>query len=144
MEITVTDSVKTHTLNDNAVKQPLKFNSVIIIDDNELDLFITEKLLCYGATVNRIQKEKDPLDALESIKINGLPDLILLDVHMPAICGFRFLDTLKEFCDDIRSKTKIVLMSAFFLHEPELKKKAASCPFIYRFMDKPLEVEKLI
>lgn len=63
---------------------------IFIIDDNELDLFITGKILSVKGYTN-VRTFSSPLEALGEIEENNVPDLIFLDLNMPLMDGFKFL-----------------------------------------------------
>ena len=79
----------------------MKFNNVFVVDDDKIHHFIIKKLL----ESNNINIEpvffENGLDAINDLKgkINNggiLPDLILLDINMPVLDGWQFLE---EFMD---------------------------------------------
>ena len=73
-----------------------KIKSVILIDDNEIDNFINRKILeNYGVT--NILTFTSANDALSYLKQSaGSPELILLDLYMPVMNGFEFIDEFKK------------------------------------------------
>jgi len=67
--------------------------TLMIIDDNEmmrefLSVYLKEKYL--------VQAFENPLLALKSLNINAAPDLMLLDLNMPELSGFEFLEMIKK------------------------------------------------
>ena len=75
----------------------MKFNKVFVVDDDKIHHFIIRKLL----ESNNIDIEptffENGLDAINDLKekINNgdsLPDLILLDINMPVLDGWQFLE----------------------------------------------------
>lgn len=126
----------------------LSYKSVLIIDDNELDLFITERLLRNGARVGSLHAVQDPLNALTSLKSVKssveMPDLIILDLKMPGFDGFAFLKGLSEFQKDLVRTCRVMVLSAYFELEPELVEKTKDYPFVTRYLKKPLDVMDLL
>ncbi|WP_293893840.1 response regulator [Flavobacterium sp.] len=75
----------------------MKFNNVFIVDDDKIHHFIIKKLL----ESNTIDIEsiffENGLDAINDLKekisnCGILPDLILLDINMPILDGWQFLE----------------------------------------------------
>ena len=95
-----------------------KFKDVFVVDDDKVYHFIIKKLL----TKNNIDVKPsfylNGLEAIEEIKGKiklgtSLPDLILLDINMPIMDGWQFLDELKKTNDLVDKKnTTIYLVSS--------------------------------
>ena len=125
----------------------LKFNSVLIIDDDEMDLMITERLLLNKANVKKVYKETNPLNALDFIKSvknkKDLPEIILLDLRMPGFDGFAFLEELAACPLHITSACRVLILSAYFQLEPELIDLTRKYSFVYQHLAKPLDIYQI-
>lgn len=123
-----------------------KYKTVMVIDDNQIDLYIAEmvmsttkfaeKVICMGSA-------KEALDYL--IPLNDRPDevphLIFLDINMPEMTGFDFLNEYKNLPEAIRKKC-IIMMLTTSLDEND-RKQAEGNVFVQRFLNKPLDREKI-
>jgi CheY-like chemotaxis protein len=70
-----------------------------------------------------------------------LPDYILLDINMPIMNGWEFLDEYKRLNLDPLGKSKIfIISSSVFSNDIN---KARSYPLVKDFISKPLNVEKI-
>ncbi len=94
-----------------------KFKDVFVVDDDKVYHFIIKKLL----TKNNIDITPsfylNGLEAIEEIKGKiksgtSLPDLIFLDINMPIMDGWQFLDELKKTNDIVDKNTTIYLVSS--------------------------------
>ncbi|MDX2188729.1 MAG: response regulator [Bacteroidota bacterium] len=90
---------------------------VLLVDDNETDNFISEKIIemsGFSDTVIAVDSGSGALEYLESNKNNPdkIPDVIFLDINMPYVDGFVFLFEFEKFPDSIKKKCKIVILSS--------------------------------
>jgi CheY-like chemotaxis protein len=116
--------------------------SVMLIDDNEIDIFINKRLLEFNNFSRNILSACSGREALELLKNNqNLPDVIFLDLNMPVIDGFRFLKELTTLPDGVKGSVQVVVLSS-----SENKKdirRASSNPVVVEYIAKPLTHEKI-
>jgi len=126
-----------------------KFNTALIIDDNEMDLMIAEWSVnrAFGIKEENIYKKREALKAIDFLRSidnkEELPDIIILDIRMPEIDGFEFLREFVNCPNQITSHCKILLASAYFSEYRDLFERSKNYPFLITFIDKPLSPEKL-
>ena len=79
-----------------ASRYSTKLKSVILIDNNDIDNFINQKVLenIGVADILVFTKTSDALNYLKQTE--NIPQLILVDIYLPFMDGFEFLDKLKE------------------------------------------------
>ena len=130
--------------------QIIELNSILLVDDDETALFLAEHLLAKEAKVETIHQHVSPAEALAllhemSRKPGQFPDCILLDVQMPVMNAFGFLEKAEQLPGFTRSGCCVVLISAFFdyFEGPEIREKAKKHPCVTGFMEKPFTIEKL-
>ncbi|OFY85898.1 MAG: hypothetical protein A3F72_08170 [Bacteroidetes bacterium RIFCSPLOWO2_12_FULL_35_15] len=115
-----------------------KIESAIVIDDNDINNFITQMMLAsYGVTT--IITFECAVNALTYLKKTEIKyQLILIDIYMPTIDGFEFIEMFYELKLN-KHHGEICLLSASLalLH----KKKAEEMKI--KFFDKPLTIENL-
>jgi len=119
---------------------------VMIIDDSEIDRYLHERIIKNGLFAEEIITFNSATKAiayLESIKKDAdkLPDVIFLDIHMPVMNGFDFLDAFLKFPENVKDLCKIVMLSSTLSHEDHLRMKGY--PIILKFFNKPLSEEML-
>ena len=121
--------------------------SILLVDDDEINNFISIKLIkkaientSISACLNgRFAIEE--LVEIQKIDPNKLPDFILLDINMPIMNGWEFLDEYKRLNIDPLGKTRIyIISSSVFSNDIN---KARSYPLVKNFISKPLSVEKI-
>jgi len=71
----------------------MKTAGILVVDDNDANVRILERLLTKNGFVN-VMTTTDPYEAL-SLHESHEPDLLLLDLHMPTLDGFSVLERLK-------------------------------------------------
>lgn len=88
---------------------------ILIIDDNQMNLLLARKILSDEYNVSVVSSAKAGLIFLEET----IPDMILLDLHMPEIDGFQFLEIIKR--DDRFKEIPIICLTADDDHDSELR-----------------------
>ena len=121
--------------------------SVLLVDDDEINNFISIKLIKKALLNTEIMaclNGKYAIEQLSDIQKkdpNKLPDYILLDINMPIMNGWEFLDEYKRLNLDPLGKSKIyIISSSVFSNDIN---KARSYPLVKDFISKPLNVEKI-
>lgn len=94
-----------------------KFKDVFVVDDDKVYHFIIKKLLVKNNININPSFYMNGLEAIEEIKGKiklgrSLPDLILLDINMPIMDGWQFLDEFKKTNRVATEKTTIYLVSS--------------------------------
>ena len=95
-------------------------------------------LMVLGSLGFQIETATDGEDGLHKVKTNR-PDLILLDLRMPKIDGFEFLEILKQ--EDTLKDIPVIVVSAWA--GKNQKEKAAQAGAI-DFISKPYDLDRLI
>ncbi|WP_183567238.1 response regulator [Mucilaginibacter sp. SP1R1] len=121
--------------------------SVLLIDDDEINNFISIKLIKKALLNTEIMacvNGKFAIDQLSEIQRKDpdkMPDYILLDINMPIMNGWEFLEEFKRLNIDPAGKSQIyIISSSVFSNDIN---KAKSYPLVKDFISKPLNVEKI-
>jgi CheY-like chemotaxis protein len=123
------------------------YKKVMVIDDTEMDRFIANRVLRkynFADEVICVDSARAGLDYLLQYidDLNELPQLIFLDIRMPEMDGFGFLEKYASLPDVIKEKSIVMMLSTSL--DPVDHEKAKENPFVTRFLNKPLTKDKLI
>lgn len=117
-----------------------KYQNVLLIDDNEIDNFINERIISTSYFAKNIIVKKSAQDALNYMKEirneKDLPEIIFLDLNMPVMDGFGFLQEFAKMEDKIKNHCKVVVLSSSI--SPEDIDRASTNPYVFKYLNKPL------
>jgi len=105
--------------------------NILSVDDDFINLKLVGSILKKNSHVNRVIEALNGLDALEKLKQNDDVNLILLDMVMPVMDGFKFLDNL--FANDKLKNIPVIVLTT-----DETKRHEAYERGIYDFIVKPI------
>ncbi|MEO8886337.1 MAG: response regulator [Mucilaginibacter sp.] len=112
------------------------YNTCLLIDDNYIDNIVTRKLLENSGFAKNIVISESPDDAVEWLRDGTvIPDVIFLDIRMPTMDGFEFLELYDKLTID-KENIKVYLLSSSL--DPADIKKSSNNKYITQFLHKPL------
>lgn len=129
---------------------PSQSNTVMLIDDNEIDNYVSERVLKTSGFAKNVfvhTSAKSAIEFLRNIELSAefpialSPDYILLDLNLPFLDGFYFLDEFESLSNSTKSKTKIVILSCSI--HPTDREKAKKYEYVADFFLKPILKEDL-
>ena len=115
---------------------------VMLVDDNDIDLFLNKKFLRVAGITDNTISFNSALEALNYLKHNAnfpekLPSIILLDIQMPIINGFQFLELFEEIPHQVRESVSIYMLSS--TTDPIDIECALDNPNVVNLLCKPLD-----
>jgi CheY-like chemotaxis protein len=126
-------------------------DKVLCVDDDSISLTISKLLLKRTGVADNILTAVDGNDALhffEQLFINNpnaleeAPNLIFLDINMPVMNGWEFLEAfIQQFAAKLPNTRVIILSSTI---DPEDFARAKKYSIVTQFLSKPLSVETLL
>lgn len=119
---------------------------VMLIDDNIIDLKINSKIILISKLFDDIIQFQSGEEALSYLnkyidQPDKLPHLILLDIQMPEMDGFEFLDNYKNFPGRLKDKCLVAMLSST-LDFGDIRKAEAN-PHVIKLLKKPLVTAEL-
>jgi CheY-like chemotaxis protein len=122
------------------------YKKVLVIDDTDMDLIVAQMAMKKYLFAEEIVIKKSALSGLDYLELfnenpEELPQLIFLDINMPELSGFDFLERYEKLPDTIKRNCIIMMLSTSLVDEDH--KKAAENKFVSRFLNKPLDKNKL-
>ena len=122
-----------------------QIETVLVIDDDDSFCFLTKLLLQDAGVGKRVITANNGLEAIKKLQAMAaggekLPELIFLDIKMPVMDGFEFLEQLTKSPGLPLHGTRIYMSTSSFL--PKDKERASRYP-IAGFLTKPLTEELL-
>jgi CheY-like chemotaxis protein len=123
-----------------------KYSNVFLIDDSLIDNQINKKILDnerFAQSIKLIDSPKEAFQVLKSYLENNetLPEVIFLDLRMPTMNGFEFLDAISEIPGMEPGKIKIYILTSSL--DPQDIKQIKENPMISKFIGKPLNKQIL-
>lgn len=112
------------------------YHTCLLIDDNYIDNFVTRKLLENSNFAENIIISQSSPEAIESLRNGSVkPDVIFLDLRMPVMNGFEFLDEFEKLKID-KDDVKIFMLSSSL--DPTDIKRSFDNKYVAQFIHKPL------
>jgi CheY-like chemotaxis protein len=119
------------------------YKKVMVIDDNPVDRYVAERIFkkyAFAEEIICIDSARKGLEYLNSLQDTPeqLPYLIFLDIMMPEMNGFEFLEEYKSLPEKIKDNCNIFMLTTS-IHNDD-RDKAKDNPYVNRFLNKPLSI----
>jgi CheY-like chemotaxis protein len=121
--------------------------TIMLIDDNKIDNFVSLRLIektlpgCRFIVATTAQEGLKMLDSQKD-ELESIPDIIFLDINMPALNGFDFLSRYEKLSEYITNKCKIVVLTSS--EKDEDMSDMMKNKFVIQYISKPLTEEALL
>ena len=113
----------------------------LLIDDSDIDLFIQRRFLevySFSETLVLYNSAEEALSWLKEMKGGEVaPDVIFLDLNMPEIDGFSFLNNFKKLPQEVLDKCKIVVLTSS--NSAKDREQAFTFSNVIQFITKPIK-----
>lgn len=120
------------------------FKCIMLIDDDDDDNFFHELTIMDNHFAEKVIVQNSGIKALEYLKSKTEPssELIFLDINMPRMSGWDFLDEYSKLEKEVQSKAIIVMLSTSTNYKDIEKAKAWD--IVLDYIVKPLTKEKFL
>lgn len=118
------------------------YKTCLLIDDNYIDNFVTRKILESGDFAEKVIVSQSATEAISSLRSGAVkPDVIFLDIRMPMMGGFEFLQEYDKLDIEHKQSIKIFMLSSSL--DPTDLRKSTNNKYITSFIHKPLTQKTL-
>jgi CheY-like chemotaxis protein len=130
--------------------QKPKYNTIMLIDDNEIDNLINQKIIESSNICKNIFTHTGGKSAIEFLKNmekiaasvpGALPEIIFLDIDMPLMDGFQFLDEFEKLSRETKHYCNVVMLTSSI--NPQDMSKSKKYDYVKKYVNKPLTQDSL-
>ena len=127
-----------------------RFRIVMLVDDSEIDNLINQKMIEASGIAEIIYTQtgaRSAIEFLKNIEKTGnyqaiLPEVIFLDIDMPLMDGFQFLDEFEVLREETRKRIRIVMLTSSI--NPQDYSRSMKYSSVILFLNKPLAHESIL
>ncbi|MBC7848074.1 MAG: response regulator [Flavobacterium sp.] len=121
-------------------------DTILCVDDDPITLMLCKMVINKASFSNEIITAKNGEEALNYFKTSldkqsKKPQLIFLDLNMPVMGGWEFLDSFSTSEYSEYNTTKVIILSSTI--DPDDIEKAKKYPMVLDFLSKPISKEML-
>lgn len=122
-------------------------NEIFLIDDDGLVNFLNQEIIKDAYPEKNVRSFESAADAIETLKKLAdtpnacLPQLILLDINMPVMDGWEFLEAFVHLPKTVLDDCKVVMHTSSI--DPRDVEKAKTFNSVSDYITKPLTVQSL-
>jgi len=121
----------------------------MLIDDNEIDNLINQKMIEAASIAENIYTHTGAKSAIEFLRNmeklevaeQVLPDVIFLDIDMPLMDGFQFLDEFEKLSLVAKNKCRIVMLTSSI--NPQDFNRSKKYENVKLYLNKPLSHDSI-
>lgn len=124
-----------------------KLSGILIIDDDPLTSYLHKRVIDGFNVVHRIEIASNGEEAIEFIndciqseREDKIPQLIFVDLFMPFMDGYQFLEAYKKLNFKNKDSVVVAVLTTSFLHKDKIRVKEYQ---VKEYVEKPITHEKM-
>jgi CheY-like chemotaxis protein len=113
---------------------------IVLVDDEHVSVFVTKKILEREGLANEVHAFEQPEEALHYVQRSvpgNAPDVILLDLNMPGLNGWDFLEALQPYEAQLLGQCFIYILTSSL--NPADTIRSSEFPLVSGLIHKPLD-----
>ncbi|MFY7651232.1 MAG: response regulator [Chitinophagaceae bacterium] len=125
-----------------------KVKKICLIDDDEIFTFLMKRSIVHLNIASEVMVFPNGevalayFEQLTEEKTDLLPDLVLLDINMPLMDGWEFIEAFENLNKSHFANTEIYIASSSITSDD--REKAATYTEIKGYLNKPIEIDTII
>ena len=121
-----------------------EINNILLIDDDNTTNYLSKIIIGDTGLVKNFHVALNGKRALDFIsqrsrENDALPEIIFLDINMPIMDGWEFLEEYNKLSEPVKSASVIVMLSSSGNQQDRVR--AAQNPLVREYTSKPLTFE---
>ena len=120
---------------------PRPIHYILPIGDNPDDNFLHQVIIDDSGLCDHVRVAENGTEAFQYPKNTDRPDLILTDVNLPGMNGFKFLEQYHQLEDTLKSRLAVLMLTTSLT--PRDTQRAATLCYVKEYYTKPLSVDLL-
>ena len=123
-----------------------RYKNVLLVEDDPITIMVCDRIITmssFAESVISCENGKFAIDHLKGLAAKNLdiPEIIFLDINMPVMNGWDFLEELEQIKSSFSKVPRIYILSSTV--DPEDYKRAKEYNAVVDFISKPLSKEFL-